>query len=104
MTVLDLLSAFTTQNVIVAIMEKEETVIKFYSEGYMGVESDILARDVDAFDIIVSKVPSEPIKMYVYLKSIEVPNDGTTIGTTTVGTTEVEDTTVIEGTSTVEGN
>ena len=46
------LSALKTQNVKITLLDKEDNeIIKFYSEGYSGVESDILARTVKKFEI-----------------------------------------------------
>lgn len=85
MSVLDLLSAFDTSNILIELWdagEQTEPIIKFYSEGYLGVESDILARDVDKFDFVVGKSSSEPTRMNIYLSDVEItePTEEPVIG------------------------
>ena len=47
----DIISALKTKEIKVTIIDDGEEIIKFYSEGYAGVESDILDREVSKWDI-----------------------------------------------------
>ena len=49
MTLNDILSKLTTANLSTTIKNAAEEVITFVSGGYQGVESDILARTVEAW-------------------------------------------------------
>lgn len=52
MTLNDFLSALKTEGVKVTLVDVEgNELIKFFSEGYKGVESDILARTIKKFDL-----------------------------------------------------
>ena len=52
MTLESFMSALKTKGVKVTLLDVEENeLIKFYSDGYTGVESDILARTIKKFDI-----------------------------------------------------
>lgn len=51
MNLRDIVSALKTKEIKVTIIDDAEEIIKFYSEGYAGVESDILDRDVSKWDI-----------------------------------------------------
>ena len=47
----DIVSALTTREVKVTVLDGGAEIIKFFSEGYAGVESEILDRDVSKWDI-----------------------------------------------------
>ena len=52
MTLTDFMSALKTASVKVTLLDSEGAeLIKFYSNGYTGVESDILARTIKKFEI-----------------------------------------------------
>lgn len=51
MTLRQFVEALITKDVKITIMENGEEIIKFYSEGYGGVESDILSRVVSKWEI-----------------------------------------------------
>lgn len=54
MTLLQLLTALTTQNVAVSVVdgETDEVIIDFKSQGIAGVEGDVSARPVRKWKII----------------------------------------------------
>ncbi len=48
----DFLSALKTEGVKVTLIDEDgKEMIKFFSEGYINVESDILARTIKKFEI-----------------------------------------------------
>lgn len=47
----DIVSALKTREIKITIIDDGDEIIKFYSEGYAGVESDILDRDVSKWEI-----------------------------------------------------
>jgi len=48
----DFLSALKTEGVKVTLMDEDgKELIKFFSEGYVNVESDILAKTIKKFDL-----------------------------------------------------
>lgn len=52
MTLLDFISALKTKEIKVTLLNEDDNeLIKFYSDGYTGVESDILAKTVRKWDI-----------------------------------------------------
>lgn len=51
MTLQTLLSTLTTDNMNTSIQTHDSTIITFVSSGYLGVESDILARDVETWAV-----------------------------------------------------
>ena len=52
MTLQDFISALKTKEIKVILNDIDDNeLIKFYSEGYASVESDILARDVSKWSI-----------------------------------------------------
>lgn len=52
MTLNEFLSALKTQGVKITLVDAEgNELIKFFSDGFASVESDILARTVKKFDI-----------------------------------------------------
>ena len=64
MTLQTLLSTLTTKTLQTTISDSSKKIITFVSEGYEGVESDILAREVVSWgtkgnnlDIIITAVP-----------------------------------------------
>ena len=53
MVLSDFLSALKTPSIKVTLLTSEgDEIIKFFSEGYSGVESDILARTIKKFEIV----------------------------------------------------
>lgn len=49
----DFLSALKTPSIKVTLLNTEDVeIIKFFSEGYAGVEADILARTIKKFEIV----------------------------------------------------
>lgn len=55
MTLLAFLQAFTTQKISVTLSDPTGEIITFNSEGYEGVEADILAREVNSWGVASSK-------------------------------------------------
>lgn len=51
----DFLSVLTTQDVKVTVKQGDKEVIKFYSQGYEGVESDVLNIAVTSIEILAPK-------------------------------------------------
>ena len=52
MTLNDFLSVLKTDGIKITLLDTASAeIIKFYSEGYEGIESDILARTVRKFEI-----------------------------------------------------
>lgn len=53
MTLLEFISTLGTQNVNVTIIDgdTEKIIIEFKSQGYAGVESDILAKNVSSWTV-----------------------------------------------------
>ena len=52
MTLNEFMSALKTQGVKITLLDVEDNeIIKFFSEGYLGVEADILARTIKKFDL-----------------------------------------------------
>lgn len=52
MTLRQLLSTLKTPSIKIQLMDVEgNDIIKFYSEGYAGVEEDILNREVKKWDV-----------------------------------------------------
>ena len=52
MTLEAFMSAMLNKDIRATILNsKKEEIIRFYSEGYRGVESDILAMPIDTFEI-----------------------------------------------------
>ena len=48
----DFLSALKTEGVKITLVDEDgNEMIKFFSEGYTNVESDVLARTVKKFDL-----------------------------------------------------
>ena len=58
MTLLAFLQAFTTQKISVTLSDPTGEIITFNSEGYEGVEADILAREVNSWGVASSKAIS----------------------------------------------
>ena len=55
MTLEVFMSAMKNKDIRVTILnDKKEEIIRFYSEGYRGVENDILAMTVDTFEININ--------------------------------------------------
>lgn len=53
MTLNDFLSTLKTSDIKITLYDNEANeIIKFYSEGYSGIESDILSRTITKFEII----------------------------------------------------
>lgn len=52
MTLEAFMAAMLNKDIRATILNsKKEEIIRFYSEGYRGVESDILAMSIDTFEI-----------------------------------------------------
>lgn len=66
MTLETFISALKTKEIKISLMDlNEDEIIKFYSDGYAGVESDLLARTVNKWYI------SSATTITVYLDNVE---------------------------------
>lgn len=84
MTLRQLLSALKTVGVKVELLDLERNeIIKFYSEGYAGVEEDILAREVKQFEF-----PSTGTMTIVIKDAVETTNETNETNAETNETTE----------------
>lgn len=82
MTLNNFLSALKTPDVKIILLDASGTeIIKFFSSGYAGVESDILARTVRKFEITSVSSISITVNDAVTTPATEPSTDGTNDGT-----------------------
>ena len=83
MTLNDILSKLTTANLSTTIKNAAEDVITFVSGGYLGVESDILARTVESW-----ACNGKMLEIVMARQTGELTLSASTASLTSVGDTE----------------